>query len=117
MLQRCISHLVPYVYKLQEPRQFPVLVMCMEPHVQNTFMFLLLQFENEPPQIFYASSLADLYLYIEQKFELPVTSDLFNRQACHLYVQNVNNLLVKYPLMFTLHHCGTTQKQIYYCIY
>ncbi len=82
---------------------------CMDPQVQNTFMFLLSQFEDEPIQTFLSTSSADLFLYIEQQFQLSIISnyrgflsvlyvkksDKFNRQACNVYIQHVTNLLKK----------------------
>jgi hypothetical protein len=97
---------------------------CMEPQVQNALMFLLSQFANEPPSKRFASSAEDLYMSIDQHFQLSVISnyrgllltlymkdtDKFNRQAVDVYIQHVINLLNKYPLMFDLNNGDTTHK-------
>ena len=97
---------------------------CMDPPVQHTFMFLLSQFETSTIQTFLSTSSADLYLYIDQLFQLSTISnyrtlvsalhmkesDKFNRQSIDVYIQSVTNLITKYPTMFKLDHGGTTQK-------
>ncbi len=87
-------------------------------------MFLLSQFENATIQSFLSTSSADLYLHINQQFQLSTIgnyrsllsaldmkdTDKFNRQAVDVYIQHVINLLTKYPMMFNLQNGGTTPK-------
>jgi hypothetical protein len=94
------------------------LTQCMEPTVQNTFMYTL---KLDRPS-FFATSLGALHLLIQSHFKLNVVENYcallvpmtnkaqFDERACDLYISRVVNLLVTYPLIFDVSNGGVSKQ-------
>jgi hypothetical protein len=125
MLQRSIFKLVPNRFKLPESRWFKNTTLLHGSSSSANLSALLSQFETSTIQQFFSTSSADLFLYIDQLFQLSKISnyrilisalhtkdsDKFNRQAIDVYILAVSNLISKYPMMFNVVDYGGTTHQ------
>ena len=101
------------------------LAQCMEPTVQNTFMYTL---KLDRPS-FFATSSDTLDLLIQSHFKLNVVENCcallvpmtnkaqFDERACDLYISHVVNLLVTYRLIFDVSNGGVLKKIFHKCFF
>ena len=94
------------------------LAICMEPIVQNAFIYSL----KIPQPTFFTTSSNDLHLLIHSHFQLDVvedycvllvpmsSTDTFNERSCDLYISHVINILVMHPNIFETSKGGICQK-------